>query len=99
MYNNDPKTLNAGAYANLPQQDIRLSGDQTPQNQQMASDPSGVQNYFKYIRMHYSQDKYQKVQHLKCSNTFYNKAKHHNKIQESWQQDQEVLTHKEEDSK
>ena len=39
MYNNDPKPLNAGAYANLPQQDIRLSGDQTPQNQQMASGP------------------------------------------------------------
>ena len=37
MYNNDPKTLNAGAYANLPQQDIRLSGDHHPTNTQQDS--------------------------------------------------------------
>ncbi len=37
MYNNDPKTLNAGAYANLPQQDIRLSGDHHPTNTQQNS--------------------------------------------------------------
>ena len=47
MYNNDPKTFNAGAYANLPQQDIRLSGDHQPTNTQqnsgiMAAGPTGT---------------------------------------------------------
>ena len=37
MYNNDSDSLNAGAYANLPQQDIRLSGDHHPTNTQQNS--------------------------------------------------------------
>jgi len=37
MYNNDSNSLNAGAYANLPQQDIRLSGDHHPTNTQQNS--------------------------------------------------------------
>jgi len=47
MYNNDSNSLNAGAYANLPQQDIRLSGDHHPTNTQqnsgiMAAGPRGT---------------------------------------------------------
>lgn len=59
MYNNDSDSLDAGAYANLPQQDIRLSGDQTPQNQQMASMEAGQEGtlediYYELIGMGFS---------------------------------------------